>query len=43
MQTTDCIELEKVPDAVASATASTVHNAAHLAGVLSSSAYPPYA
>jgi hypothetical protein len=42
MQTTDYIELEKVPEAVASATAAAARNAVHLAGVLRSGAYPPY-
>jgi hypothetical protein len=42
MQTTDCIELEKVPAAVAPATAAAARNAVYLAGALRSGAYPPY-
>jgi multimeric flavodoxin WrbA len=38
---TDYQDLEKVPDAVASTTATVARNAAHLAGALSSAPYPP--
>lgn len=42
MQTTDYRDLDKVPDAVASATAAAARNAVHLAGVLHGGTYPPY-
>jgi multimeric flavodoxin WrbA len=42
MQKTDYIELDEVPDAVASATAVAARNAVHLAGVLRGGTYPPY-
>jgi multimeric flavodoxin WrbA len=42
MQKTDYLELDKVPDAVASATAAAARNAVHLAGVLRAASYPPY-
>jgi hypothetical protein len=42
MQTTDYIDLDKVPAAVASATAAAARNAVYLAGVLRSGAHPPY-
>ncbi|MCV7029607.1 flavodoxin family protein [Mycobacterium sherrisii] len=42
MQTTDYRDLDKVPDAVASATAAAARNAVYLAGVLRDGTYPPY-
>jgi multimeric flavodoxin WrbA len=42
MQATDYIELEKVPDAVASATAAAARNAVYLAGTLRGGTYPSY-
>jgi len=42
MQSTDYNDLDEVPEAVASATAAAARNAAHLAGVLKQSQYPPY-
>jgi hypothetical protein len=42
MQTTDYIALDKVPDAVTSATAAAAPNAVHLAGALRGGPYPPY-
>ena len=41
MQGTDYRDLEKVPDAVASATAMAARNGAHLAGLLHNTPYPP--
>ena len=41
MQGTDYRDLEKVPDAVASATATAARNGAHLAGLLHNTPYPP--
>lgn len=38
---TDYKDLEKVPDAVASATATAARDAAHLAGLLAAAGYPP--
>ncbi len=42
MQTTDYNDLDEVPEAVASTTASAARNAAHLAAVLKTATYPPY-
>lgn len=41
MQSTDFNDLEKVPEAVASATAQVARNAAHLARLLRADGYPP--
>ncbi|WP_280483542.1 flavodoxin family protein [Nocardia farcinica] len=42
MQTTDYIDLDETPEAVASTTAAMARNAAHLAGVLRERPYPAY-
>jgi multimeric flavodoxin WrbA len=42
MQSTDYNDLDEVPEAVASATAASARNAAHLARILKSTLYPPY-
>ncbi|GJF07988.1 flavodoxin [Mycolicibacterium cyprinidarum] len=42
MQSTDYNDLDKIPDAVASATAAAARNAMHLATVLRDSQYPAY-
>jgi multimeric flavodoxin WrbA len=42
MQTTDYNDLDEVPKAVASTTASAARNAAHLAATLKTAQYPPY-
>jgi multimeric flavodoxin WrbA len=42
MESTDYIDLDEVPEAVASATAAAARNAAHLARVLRTASYPAY-
>ncbi|MBF6071670.1 hypothetical protein CJ469_03628 [Nocardia farcinica] len=42
MQTTDYIDLDETPEAVASTTAAMARNAAHLAGLLRERPYPAY-
>ena len=42
MQSTDYIDLDNIPDAVASATAAAARNAVHLANTLRAGVYPPY-
>jgi multimeric flavodoxin WrbA len=42
MQTTDYNDLDEVPEAVATTTASAARNAAHLAVTLKNAPYPPY-
>lgn len=42
MHTTDYIDLEKVPEAVASSTAAAARNAVHMADTLRQGSYPPY-
>jgi hypothetical protein len=42
MHTTDYVDLDKVPDAVASTTAALARNAVYLANTLRAGAYPAY-
>jgi hypothetical protein len=41
-QSIDCNDLKEVPEPVAKTTAAAARNAAHLAGVLRGTQYPPY-